>query len=181
MLIVGLLLDFGLTSLSDAARGRCSIVVVPVRGRALCVGALTPERADATLRSVATELGIEPEIARTLVHRTIVGAAALGLSGYGGYRGQEFDGGGRAMFPIPSLLIGAGVGANNTMSSAFEAMGLSLPYSSTMAAEDPEKADSAARSAEVLVQAIEADIRREGREDRLGTVEVSFEKLDGFI
>ena len=30
-------------------------------------------------------------------------------------------------------------------------MGLSLPYSSTMAAEDPEKADSAARSAEVLV------------------------------
>lgn len=47
----------------------------------------------------------------------------------------------------------------NTMSSAFEAFGLSLPYSSTMAAEDPEKADSAARSAEVLVQAIAADIR----------------------
>ncbi len=47
----------------------------------------------------------------------------------------------------------------NTMSSAFEAFGLSLPYSSTMAAEDPEKAESAARSAEVLVQAISADIR----------------------
>ncbi len=47
----------------------------------------------------------------------------------------------------------------NTMSSAFEAFGLSLPYSSTMAAEDPEKAESAARSAEVLVQAIAADIR----------------------
>ncbi|WP_216921096.1 dihydroxy-acid dehydratase [Synechococcus sp. CCAP 1479/9] len=47
----------------------------------------------------------------------------------------------------------------NTMSSAFEAFGLSLPYSSTMAAEDPEKAESAARSAEVLVQAIEAGIR----------------------
>ncbi|MEB3183117.1 MAG: dihydroxy-acid dehydratase [Cyanobacteriota bacterium] len=47
----------------------------------------------------------------------------------------------------------------NTMSAAFEAMGLSLPYSSTMAAEDPEKADSAARSAEVLVQAVAADIR----------------------
>ncbi len=42
----------------------------------------------------------------------------------------------------------------NTMSSAFEAMGMSLPYSSTMAAEDEEKADSAARSAEVLVDAI---------------------------
>ncbi len=47
----------------------------------------------------------------------------------------------------------------NTMSSAFEAMGLSLPRSSTMAAEDPEKAESAARSAEVLVEAIAADIR----------------------
>ena len=46
----------------------------------------------------------------------------------------------------------------NTMSAAFEALGLSLPYSSTMAAEDPEKADSAARSAEVLVEAIKANI-----------------------
>ena len=46
----------------------------------------------------------------------------------------------------------------NTMSAAFEAMGLSLPYSSTMAAEDPEKADSAARSAEVLAAAIQANI-----------------------
>ena len=42
----------------------------------------------------------------------------------------------------------------NTMSSAFEAMGMSLPYSSTMAAEDAEKADSAEKSALVLVEAI---------------------------
>jgi dihydroxy-acid dehydratase len=42
----------------------------------------------------------------------------------------------------------------NTMSSAFEAMGMSLPYSSTMAAEDKEKADSAENSAIVLVEAI---------------------------
>jgi dihydroxy-acid dehydratase len=42
----------------------------------------------------------------------------------------------------------------NTMSSAIEALGMSLPFSSTMAAEDPEKAESAARSGEVLVQAI---------------------------
>ena len=47
----------------------------------------------------------------------------------------------------------------NTMSAAFEVMGLSLPFSSTMAAEDPEKADSAARSAEVLVDAIAQNIR----------------------
>ena len=46
----------------------------------------------------------------------------------------------------------------NTMSSAFEAMGMSLMYSSTMAAEDAEKADSAAKSAEVLVQAIKQQI-----------------------
>ncbi len=47
----------------------------------------------------------------------------------------------------------------NTMSAAIETMGLSLPYSSTMAAEDEEKADSAARSAEVLVDAVKANIR----------------------
>jgi dihydroxy-acid dehydratase len=44
----------------------------------------------------------------------------------------------------------------NTMSSVIEAMGLSLPYSSTMAAVDPEKADSAAESARVLVEAVRA-------------------------
>jgi len=42
----------------------------------------------------------------------------------------------------------------NTMSSAIEAMGMSLPYSSTMAAEDAEKAESAAKSGEVLVEAV---------------------------
>ncbi|HRQ04536.1 MAG TPA: dihydroxy-acid dehydratase [Nitrosomonas halophila] len=46
----------------------------------------------------------------------------------------------------------------NTMSSAIEAMGLSLPHSSTMAAEDEEKRISAARSAEVLVNAIKQQI-----------------------
>lgn len=46
----------------------------------------------------------------------------------------------------------------NTMSSAFEAMGMSLPYSSTMAAEDDEKADSAAESAKVLVEAVRQQI-----------------------
>ncbi len=46
----------------------------------------------------------------------------------------------------------------NTMSSAIEAMGLSLPYSSTMAAEDAEKAESTEKSAFVLVEAIHKQI-----------------------
>jgi dihydroxy-acid dehydratase len=46
----------------------------------------------------------------------------------------------------------------NTMSSAFEAMGMSLPYSSTMAAEDEEKAESTEKSAFALVEAIKAQI-----------------------
>ncbi|MEE3719031.1 dihydroxy-acid dehydratase [Tumidithrix elongata RA019] len=46
----------------------------------------------------------------------------------------------------------------NTMSSAFEAMGMSLIYSSTMAAEDAEKAESTAKSATVLVNAIQQQI-----------------------
>src|SRR6476619_3884997 len=47
----------------------------------------------------------------------------------------------------------------NTMSSVFEAMGMSLPYSSTMAAEDPEKAESAAESGRVLVAAVRRGLR----------------------
>ena len=46
----------------------------------------------------------------------------------------------------------------NTMSSAIEAMGLSLPYSSTMAAEDEEKAESTEKSAFALVEAIKKQI-----------------------
>ncbi|WP_412029596.1 dihydroxy-acid dehydratase [Deinococcus yunweiensis] len=47
----------------------------------------------------------------------------------------------------------------NTMSSAFEAMGMSLPYSSTMSAVDAEKAVSSADSARALLKLIEQDIR----------------------
>jgi dihydroxy-acid dehydratase len=46
----------------------------------------------------------------------------------------------------------------NTMSSALEAMGMSLMYSSTMAAEDAEKAESTEKSAEVLLNAIRQQI-----------------------
>ncbi|MFE4104835.1 dihydroxy-acid dehydratase [Almyronema epifaneia] len=46
----------------------------------------------------------------------------------------------------------------NTMSSAFEAMGMSLPYSSTMAAEDEEKAQSTEKSAFVLAEAVRRQI-----------------------
>ena len=42
----------------------------------------------------------------------------------------------------------------NTMSSAIEALGMSLPYSSTMAALDEEKAESAATSARTLAEAV---------------------------
>jgi dihydroxy-acid dehydratase len=46
----------------------------------------------------------------------------------------------------------------NTMSSVIEAMGMSLPYSSTMAAEDSEKRESAAESARVLAAAVQRQI-----------------------
>ncbi|MFZ0970022.1 MAG: dihydroxy-acid dehydratase [Candidatus Acidiferrales bacterium] len=46
----------------------------------------------------------------------------------------------------------------NTMSSAIEAMGMSLPYSSTMAAEDAEKHESAAESARVLAAAVQHNL-----------------------
>jgi dihydroxy-acid dehydratase len=46
----------------------------------------------------------------------------------------------------------------NTMSSAIEAMGMSLPYSSTMSAIDQEKADSAAKSAEAVANAVHTQL-----------------------
>jgi dihydroxy-acid dehydratase len=47
----------------------------------------------------------------------------------------------------------------NTMSSAFEALGLSLPYSSTMANPHDEKLNSAQESAKVLIEAVKKDLK----------------------
>lgn len=47
----------------------------------------------------------------------------------------------------------------NTMSSSFEALGMSLLYSSTMANPDEEKVLSAAQSARVLVEAVKKNIK----------------------
>ena len=58
----------------------------------------------------------------------------------------------------PGVGACGGMYTANTMSTSFEALGMSLFYSSTMAAEDAEKTASAARSAEVLVNAINKQI-----------------------
>jgi dihydroxy-acid dehydratase len=47
----------------------------------------------------------------------------------------------------------------NTMSSAFEALGMSLAYSSTMANPHDEKMNSAKESAKVLIEAIKKDLK----------------------
>ncbi|TQJ94765.1 dihydroxy-acid dehydratase [Achromobacter sp. SLBN-14] len=60
---------------------------------------------------------------------------------------------------IPGSGSCGGMYTANTMSSAFEAMGMSLPYSSTMANEDEEKVTSAAESARVLVDAVKRNLR----------------------
>jgi dihydroxy-acid dehydratase len=60
---------------------------------------------------------------------------------------------------IPGSGSCGGMYTANTMSSAFEAMGMSLPYSSTMANEDEEKVASAAESARVLVEAVRRNLR----------------------
>ncbi|MFY1975215.1 dihydroxy-acid dehydratase [Achromobacter dolens] len=60
---------------------------------------------------------------------------------------------------IPGSGSCGGMYTANTMSSAFEAMGMSLPYSSTMANEDEEKVVSAAESARVLVEAVRRGLR----------------------
>ncbi len=59
---------------------------------------------------------------------------------------------------IPGVGACGGMYTANTMSSSFEALGMSLPYSSTMAAEDEEKRLSAAESGRVLVEAVKKGI-----------------------
>ena len=59
----------------------------------------------------------------------------------------------------PSSGSCGGMYTANTMSSSFEAMGMSLLYSSTMANPDDEKVVSAAESARVLVEAVKQDLK----------------------
>jgi dihydroxy-acid dehydratase len=60
---------------------------------------------------------------------------------------------------IPGNGSCGGMYTANTMSSAFEALGLSLPYSSTMANVEGEKIESARESARVLARAVEANLK----------------------
>ncbi len=59
----------------------------------------------------------------------------------------------------PTFGACGGMFTANTMSSSFEALGMSLMGSSVMAAVDPEKADSAGESGRVLLNAIKNNIR----------------------
>ncbi|MDO9401961.1 MAG: dihydroxy-acid dehydratase [Polaromonas sp.] len=60
---------------------------------------------------------------------------------------------------IPGTGSCGGMYTANTMSSSFEALGISLPYSSTMANPHEEKVNSAKESAKVLIEAIKKNIK----------------------
>lgn len=60
---------------------------------------------------------------------------------------------------IPGSGSCGGMYTANTMSSAFEALGLSLPYASTMANVKGEIVSMVERAAQVLVEAVKADIK----------------------
>ena len=60
---------------------------------------------------------------------------------------------------IPGSGSCGGMYTANTMSSAFEALGLSLPYSSTMANPHDEIVGAARQAARVLVDAVKADLK----------------------
>ena len=60
---------------------------------------------------------------------------------------------------VPGTGSCGGMYTANTMSSAFEALGISLPYSSTMANPHDEKLNSAQESARVLIEAVKKDIK----------------------
>ncbi len=60
---------------------------------------------------------------------------------------------------IPSTGSCGGMYTANTMSSSFEALGMSLPYSSTMASPHDEIVGSATASARVLIEAVKNDLK----------------------
>ncbi|MEO8346018.1 MAG: dihydroxy-acid dehydratase [Betaproteobacteria bacterium] len=89
---------------------------------------------------------------------TIVSAfEAVGAFAAGKMAQEDFDGVERNA--CPSVGACGGMYTANTMSSALEALGVSLLGSSQMASPDSEKADSAAESARVLVEAVKNDLR----------------------
>lgn len=53
MMVLGLMLDFTFSNAADTVRGKCRMLVVPQRGRTLCLGSLDPARADAMLATIA--------------------------------------------------------------------------------------------------------------------------------
>jgi dihydroxy-acid dehydratase len=82
---------------------------------------------------------------------------AVGAFTAGKMAQEDFDGIERNA--CPSVGACGGMYTANTMSSSFEALGMSLLGSSQMASPDPEKADSAAASARALVNAIRTNVR----------------------
>src|SRR5712671_1400369 len=82
---------------------------------------------------------------------------AVGAFSAGKMSREDFEGIERNA--CPSVGACGGQYTANTMSSSFEALGMSLLGSSQIASPDPEKADSAAESAKVLVNAIRKNIR----------------------
>ncbi len=89
---------------------------------------------------------------------TIVSAfEAVGAFTAGKMSQEDYDGIERNACPT----VGAcgGMYTANTMSSSFEALGMSLLGSSQMASPDPEKADSAEASARVLVEAVRKGLK----------------------
>jgi len=82
---------------------------------------------------------------------------AVGALAAGRISQEDFDG--IEKNACPSVGACGGQYTANTMSSSFEALGMSLLGSSQMASPDTEKADSAAESAKVLVNAIRRNIR----------------------
>ena len=63
------------------------------------------------------------------------------------------------MRAVPGTGSCGGMYTANTMSSAFEALGMSLPYSSTMANPHDETQNSAKAAAKVLIEAIKKDLK----------------------
>src|SRR5689334_21680575 len=100
---------------------------------------------------------VSREVIADAIETSVNGQCMDGAFAAGKLSQEDYDGIERNA--CPTVEACGGMFTANTMSSSFEALGMSLLGSSQLAAPDREKIDSSAASAEVLVRAIHNDLK----------------------
>ncbi len=122
-------------------------------GCLIAMGALEPARADGLRRH--DQAGRRPQ-GRGARHRLGVPVATASSSPSASTRRQRFD---IVRHACPGAGACGGMYTANTMASAIEALGMSLPYSASTPAEDPAKLEECRRAGAAIRRLLELDLK----------------------